>query len=216
MNQITKFFVVDYRLLNDIKIAEYPTEEEARTNCPSEGGASVVTSEEALRAFDGPILVAVYNRIRRGAMIKRFESKEAGVRRVWVLLENYDPALINPSASPEVPKTEPTTGEAAGDKEEADMAAKTKSKRKSAGRGVKKTSARARSSDTKRARISDDAKITVLAAENPKKPGSEAFKRFEKYRTGSKVSTTLANGVTRADLSWDRAHGFIAIENPKE
>lgn len=58
-----------------------------------------------------------------------------------------------------------------------------------------------------------NAVITVLCA-NPKRGAS--FARFAKYgKPGSKLSveTALKRGVWRADLSWDLAHGFIAIKN---
>jgi len=57
----------------------------------------------------------------------------------------------------------------------------------------------------------DDAKITILAKENPKRKGSAAAKRFALYTSGMKVSTALEKGVTRGDLRHDTAHKFIEV-----
>jgi hypothetical protein len=56
-----------------------------------------------------------------------------------------------------------------------------------------------------------DAKITLLAKENPKLKGSACFKRFAKYRSGMKVEAALTAGLRRDDLRWDVAHGFIRV-----
>lgn len=187
---MSRCFVVDYRDLRDVRVNEFSSAEEARANCPSEGGASVVSSEEALRAFEGPTLVAVYNRIRRHPnVVRKFESKEVGVRRVWMLLEAYDAAPTRPA-----PPKSPTEGFT-----EVDVT-KPKSKKSKKSNGV-----------AKRSRIDGDAKITVLVSENPKKKGSASHGRFELYSNGIKVSTALERGVTRADVSWDVRHGFISL-----
>lgn len=183
-------FVVDYRDLQNVRVSEFASVDEARANCPSEGGASVVTSEEELLAFEGPVLVAVYNRVRRQPnAIRKFESKEVGVRRVWMLLEAYDAASARPA-----PPESPTEGFT-----EVDVT-KPKSKKSKKSNGV-----------AKRSRIDGDAKITVLVSENPKKKGSESHGRFDLYSNGIKVSTALERGVTRADISWDVRHGFISL-----
>lgn len=61
------------------------------------------------------------------------------------------------------------------------------------------------------ARFSKDATISILAASNPKRPGSLAYERFELYETASTVATFLAAGGRRVDLDWDAKHGFIQV-----
>ena len=57
----------------------------------------------------------------------------------------------------------------------------------------------------------DDQKVTVLAKANPKKAGSEAAKRFAKYRSGLTVAANLKRGVLRDDVRYDLQRGFIAV-----
>ena len=56
-----------------------------------------------------------------------------------------------------------------------------------------------------------DAKITLLAKENPKRAGSAAHKRFALYSKHTTVAAFLKAGGTRADLRWDAEHKFINI-----
>jgi hypothetical protein len=60
------------------------------------------------------------------------------------------------------------------------------------------------------------AKITILAAQNPKRLGSKAHAVFSKYVDGMTVEAFLeANGndpYTTPNMVYDAAHGFIAIE----
>ena len=63
--------------------------------------------------------------------------------------------------------------------------------------------------------------ITVLAAANPKKPGSRSHARFALYTTGQSVAAYQAACVAlgqphakrnaTADLTWDAQHGFIKL-----
>jgi hypothetical protein len=60
--------------------------------------------------------------------------------------------------------------------------------------------------------IPDNATITLLVDKNPKRPTAAAYARFELYRNGQTAGEFLAAGGTKADLSWDRVHGFIQID----
>ena len=62
-------------------------------------------------------------------------------------------------------------------------------------------------------KFSADAKITVLAKGNPKRPKTAAFARFELYDKSKTVGDFLAAGGLPADLSWDTRHKFISIDN---
>jgi hypothetical protein len=52
-------------------------------------------------------------------------------------------------------------------------------------------------------------KIKVIAKANPKK--GDSAKRFAKYKSGLTVEATLARGLTRGDIRYDVAKGFIAL-----
>lgn len=60
--------------------------------------------------------------------------------------------------------------------------------------------------------LADDAKITLLVKENPKREGCAAYERFNAYFTVKTVAQALAAGLTRKDLAWDIAHGHIAVK----
>lgn len=61
--------------------------------------------------------------------------------------------------------------------------------------------------------------ITLLAASNPKKPGSASHARFALYSTGQSVAAYAAACVAAgqkqrnatADLAWDLQRGYIAL-----
>ncbi len=46
---------------------------------------------------------------------------------------------------------------------------------------------------------------------NPKRKGSKSFDKFAKYRDGMTVQQATDAGLSAADLSWDKSHGFISI-----
>lgn len=68
------------------------------------------------------------------------------------------------------------------------------------------------SNGSNRTTIAENGVITLLVDKNPKRPTAAAYARFELYRNGQTVSEFLAAGGTKADLSWDRSHDFIRIE----
>lgn len=57
------------------------------------------------------------------------------------------------------------------------------------------------------------ARITYLAP-NPKKPGSEAHKRYALYPTEGTLADVLkiSNGPSRADFLYDIRHGHLQVE----
>jgi len=59
-----------------------------------------------------------------------------------------------------------------------------------------------------------DAKITVLAATNPKRPNTKAFDVFSKYVDGMTVQAFMdaAGSEATPNMVYDAKHGFIAIE----
>lgn len=57
----------------------------------------------------------------------------------------------------------------------------------------------------------DERTLKILADENPKRPGSESYKRFKLYNKASTVQEYLNAGGSLADIRWDVAHGFIKV-----
>jgi len=57
----------------------------------------------------------------------------------------------------------------------------------------------------------DKRKITLVEKKNPKREGSEGYKRYALYKSGMKVSEFLEAGGTSADLRYDEAKGFIKV-----
>ena len=53
--------------------------------------------------------------------------------------------------------------------------------------------------------------ITLVATENPKRPGSASFARFALYQTGMTIAEYLKAGGQRSDIRWDTARGFITL-----
>lgn len=60
--------------------------------------------------------------------------------------------------------------------------------------------------------LAEEAKITLLVKENPKREGCAAYERFQAYFTVKTVAEALASGLTRKDLAWDIAHGHISVK----
>ena len=58
-----------------------------------------------------------------------------------------------------------------------------------------------------------DAVITILAGYNPKRLGSAARRRFDRYRTGMTVREFLEAGGLLGDIHYDIGHGFIAVSD---
>ena len=46
---------------------------------------------------------------------------------------------------------------------------------------------------------------------NPKREGTEGHRRFGLYKANMTVQAAIDAGVTKADISWDVKHGFIAV-----
>ncbi len=59
-------------------------------------------------------------------------------------------------------------------------------------------------------KLSDGAKIKVLAKENPKR--GKSAKRFSIYKNGMTVAAAIEKGALRGDLRWDAAHKYIALQ----
>lgn len=61
-----------------------------------------------------------------------------------------------------------------------------------------------------------DNRVITSVAKNPKKEGSAAWKRYKLYKVGQTLDGSVQAGVTRADIRWDLAQGFIKVRSAKK
>ena len=143
-------------------------------------------------------LVALHNLLRPEKPVKSFHDLGTGAPRVWNLMNAHlHPAAPKVEAAPI--DTEPKEAEMATKKTTAKRAKKEKATTNGTGHRGRAPA------------FADDAKITVLADENPKRKGTAAHKQFEMYRSGMLVGTAVEKGVPRASLNYDVAHKYISI-----
>jgi len=64
---------------------------------------------------------------------------------------------------------------------------------------------------TARKRIDENAIITMMAEDNPKREGSAAHRRFELYADGMTVREAKAAGLLAVDVVHDEKKGFISL-----
>lgn len=60
--------------------------------------------------------------------------------------------------------------------------------------------------------ISDDAVLTFVAAENPKRKGTDAYRKFAVYKKGMTIGEVVRKNVDRADVNYNLKRGFIKIK----
>lgn len=65
----------------------------------------------------------------------------------------------------------------------------------------------------KAAPVDADVKLVVLVKANPKREGCAAYERFKAYfsKQVKTVGDALAAGLTRKDIAWDTARGYIKL-----
>ena len=61
-----------------------------------------------------------------------------------------------------------------------------------------------------------DGVISLRVEHNPKRKGTKAFVKFERYRNKMTVKEFIESGGTYTSLKWDTEHGFIAVNETKE
>lgn len=59
--------------------------------------------------------------------------------------------------------------------------------------------------------VSDDAVLTYVA-ENPKRKGTDAFRKFAVYKKGMTIGEVVKKNVDRADVNYNLKRGFIKIK----
>ena len=57
----------------------------------------------------------------------------------------------------------------------------------------------------------NDAKVTLIVKENPKKEGSKSRERFEGYTGAKTVGEAMKGGVTYADIAYDIGRMHIKV-----
>lgn len=122
-----------------------------------------------------------------------------------------------PAAKKAAKETKPAKGKAA--KAAKPEKTEKKAKGKAATKPEKKTKKAGTGGGRRERLFKDDQVITVLADENPKRPHTASFERFELYyelakkkgKKGFTVREALDAGVLSADLKWDSEHNYIKI-----
>lgn len=187
--------------IDDVKVfkTEKPRQEAwnwATSNTSESRMILAVESDEDLKDKSGSLLVKLFNEMRPEGIqpIKKFENLEMARKRVFsrmkevaVLADDAPPVQDPPVV--ETPETE-----------EADMATKKKAAKKTKKGGVAPQS-----------KYGADDKISIKVDANPRREGTKAWKAFEIYKEGMKVSTFLEKGGTTKDLWWDVRDGNIKI-----
>ena len=185
----TCFYVCDWRDPAKLKITDYVTRFDAEANCPSEGGAAVIGSEDDLKELTSEILVSIYNHLRRGGpAITAFEKPDVGVARVWNLLQAPRDLAVGE-------QTDNTTA----DMETSDMATKPKKVKATKVKAPKATKAKA-------------PKVAKpKAAKTPKAPKAKKAPKGDRGAKVAKLKSMLLrkSGVTRAEVL--EALGWKAI-----
>ena len=59
-------------------------------------------------------------------------------------------------------------------------------------------------------KVDNSSKISYKQ-ENPKRPSSESYARYEGYKKAKTVSEAIALGATRQDVNYDVAHGHATL-----
>jgi hypothetical protein len=58
--------------------------------------------------------------------------------------------------------------------------------------------------------------VVTAVMPNPKKPSSESYARFAKWKVGLTLRQCLEAGITRGDVKWDTERGFVTLADPSE
>ncbi len=187
-----KTYAFDFK---NYRIHLYPSKIAAQ----SDGNGRILAStlEELLaERITGDQLVGMYNKLVPDAPIKRFETKEKGIVRLWALAEAKAIHVADNSASAETSR-----GSASDKKEE----------KKSMAKKAKKEKVADESEAGKRGRQSEFAgkRITINTedGENPRREGSHGYNSMEIIvnagKKGILYEDFIAAGGRRVDLAWD-------------
>lgn len=142
---------------------------------------------------------------RRKAMAKKEDNnKETTVSEEQ---ESAQPKKLTKALKKEAPKKAPKKEE----KSAKPKLVKAKAKEKEKTKVKAKEKEKKEKQDRKPSVI--DGKITLLSKENPKRKGSNAYKKFELYKKHKTVKAYLEAGGKRSALRYDVKHGYIKLSN---
>jgi len=180
----------------------------------SEGGNYLSVDE--LGKYSLKELTTIHNGLSLHPVENEFTHKDRATLRVVQLKVTQDQA--DQVLSGKVPETKNDQPDSMT-KDEEEMAAsaarkrsKTKSKtRKRKAPAKRKTSKKSSGRRGRAPKYGDNAKIKVLAKENPFRDGSKAAKNFKVYKTGLTVGDYVAKGGDRSSLKFDVGRKFISV-----
>lgn len=183
------------------RIHQYRSKAEAT----SAGNGRIIAStieELAAERITGDQLVGLYNALTPDAQIKRFETKEKGIVRLWALAE-AKAIVVDESTQERAPQG------SSSEKKEKSMPKKEK---------VKK--AEAAETSGKRGRVSEFAGKKLIANvegnENPRREGSYGHTSMQIIidagKKGIVYEDFLAAGGRRTDLAFDFNKGYVTVQ----
>jgi hypothetical protein len=160
----------------------------------------IATEADAATELPGRALVEVYNGLT-GAAVTRFATREAGTKRLLEVLPRvarpYEAQGVAPDPGPRRQRGARRRTRVNADSYEVVNGQRRFSDPSDArGKGIE---------------LRDQDRVRVLVNENPKKGTSKAAQRFANYRNGMTVAEAVEVGLTRNDLRWDIAHGYIQL-----
>lgn len=76
---------------------------------------------------------------------------------------------------------------------------------------AKKSAAKKSNGHGRAPKFSDDSIITFVA-ENPKRAGTDAYRKFAQYKKGMRIGDVVKKNVNRADVNYNIARGFVKVK----
>lgn len=141
-------------------------------------------------------LAAIYNEASEHP-VKKFSDKPAAIKRVALALDQA--AMVATDS--------PAPGEDSIDEVAPGVWVMPRAVMEAANRASRPAGKRGKTSD-----LADSCTVTLLVAENPKRPGTAAHDQYELYRKHTTVGALRAAGVTLRTLHWDFDRGYVSVE----
>lgn len=177
-----------------------------------------------LKSLSAAVVVKLYNSLAETPVVK-FDSAAVGRERLFSTVSRIatpaevpqgepDEGSLQPNAETDEPSEEPEASASGETEEDPTMAAKKKSTKKTK---TPKPKAAPRAKKPKaegagRAAKFPDTSIITAVQENPKRKGTGAYERYNKYKVGKTLGEAKTAGVTQADIWWDTKQGFVKVK----
>lgn len=146
-------------------------------------------------------IVSMYNNITRKT-VKRMADTDTAVNRLWKAMQSIEVEGEKPVKTPQVPPLKGMTPLGIKPLTEEDVAFLESTDREET-RGRK-------------AKWSENAKITAIVAENPRRKGTHGYKSMQIIMESQDKTITygayIQAGGRRQDLSWDLDKGHVVVE----